>query len=97
MNLKLLPILLLLVPAFAMSQYRVTIILDNVPKNTTGDKIYAAGNWNGWNPADPEASLTKDANGKFTKVFDDVQPAEYEFKFTLGTWETVETNAAGRD
>ena len=94
---KLLPLYLLLLPAFAISQYKVTLILDSVPAKPVADKIYVSGNFNNWDPADPETELVKDANGKFTKIFTDASAVDYEYKFTLGSWQTVECAANGAD
>jgi hypothetical protein len=94
---KLVITLLLLLPAAAFSQYRITVIIDKLPAKTTADRIFIAGNFNEWQPADENTILTKGSDGKFTKVFEDVQAGDYEFKFTLGTMETVEVDANGKD
>ena len=94
---KLLISLLILLPAAGFCQYRVTIILDKVPANTKADRIFIAGNFNEWQPADENAVLTKGSDGKFIRVFDDVQAGEYEFKFTLGSMETTEVAANGKE
>ncbi len=94
---KLLITLLLLLPVAAFSQYRITIILDKVPSNTSGDRLYIAGNFNEWQPADENTVLTKGSDGKFTRVFDDVQAGEYEYKFTMGSMETVEVASDGKE
>ena len=88
---------LLLCPVFASSQYRVTVIIDKVPAGTNAESIYIMGNFNEWSPADPQSILTKDQSGKYSKSYDDVQPALYEFKFTLGSLESVECKADGSE
>jgi hypothetical protein len=88
--------LLLLLPACLFSQYKVTVILDSIPASTNSS-IFIAGNFNNWEPADPNTALVKNATGKFEKVFDDVQGATYEFKFTLGSNETMECKPDGSD
>mgnify|MGYP003042454208 CR=1 FL=1 len=94
---KLLMSMLLLLPAACFCQYRVTVILDKVPANTKAEQLFIAGNFNEWQPADENAALTKGSDGKYTKVFDDVQAGEYEFKFTMGSMETVEVAADGKE
>lgn len=88
--------LLLLLPAVAFSQYRITVILEKVPAKTT-DRIFIAGNFNQWVADDENTLLSKGSDGKFTKVFEDIEAGEYEFKFTLGTMESVEVGADGKD
>jgi hypothetical protein len=94
---KLLITLLLLLPAAAFSQYRITIILDKIPANTNSDRIFVAGNFNQWEPADENTILTKGSDGKYSRVFDDVPAGLYEFKFTLGSTETMEVAEDGKD
>jgi hypothetical protein len=94
---KLLISLLLLLPAAGFSQYRITIILDKVPSNTSADRLYIAGNFNNWEPADENTTLTKGTDGKFSRVFEDVQAGQYEFKFTAGSMEAIEVAADGKE
>lgn len=96
-HMKFIAAFLVLLPAFASAQYRITVILDKIPEKTTADRIYVAGNFNEWNPADPESALTKNDKGKFVKVFEGVDPGTYEYKFTLGTMESVECKLDGTE
>lgn len=89
--------LILLTPIACFCQYRVTIIVDNLPANTKVDRLYIAGNFNEWQPADENTMLTKGSDGKFIKVFDDVEAADFEYKFTQGTMETIEAAKDGKD
>lgn len=88
--------LLLMLPAFAFSQYRVTVIIEKVPTGTP-DRLFIAGNFNEWQPADENTVLEKGTDGKHIHVFEDVQAGEYEFKITAGSMETVEVAADGKD
>lgn len=88
--------LLLILPAFAFSQYRVTVIIEKAPSGTP-DRLYIAGNFNEWQPADENTALEKGTNGKHIHVFEDVQAGEYEFKITAGSMEAVEVAADGKD
>lgn len=84
---------ILLFIVLCLSQYcnaQVTLILTNVPKNTSD--IFIAGSFNNWNPGDPKYRLTK-GNGSYFITLTQVD--EFEFKFTQGSWNTVEINKDG--
>ncbi len=89
--------LALLLPASALGQ--LTIRIDSAPpapddrEQTT---IYLAGTFNGWNPAAPGYAFTLQ-DGAHVLVLPDSVRGAIEFKFTLGSWETVETTATGED
>jgi predicted alpha/beta superfamily hydrolase len=75
-------------------QAQLTIRVNAWPLNTTQPvQIYAAGNFNGWNPASAAHKLSAQGAG-YTLT---IQPAAglIEFKFTQGSWATVEGNATG--
>lgn len=90
-------LLLLVIPAAGFAQYRITLIVDKVPASTTAEQLYVAGNFNYWEPADENTVMTKNGDGKFARVFDDVPAGLYEFKITAGSNETVEVAADGKD
>ena len=94
---KLLLSLLLIVPTATFSQYRITLIIDKVPANTNADPLYISGNFNNWEPADENTALTKGSDGKYSRVFDDVQAGQYEFKFTTGSMESIEVDKDGKE
>jgi hypothetical protein len=56
------------------------------PDGFKGKKIFLAGNFNDWNPADPKYLMTDDGSGTFTitvKLF----PGTYQYKYVAdGTW-----------
>ncbi|HEU0054384.1 MAG TPA: glycogen-binding domain-containing protein, partial [Longimicrobium sp.] len=82
---------LLAAPAAAQVVVRL-----HVPPATPADAaVYVAGSFNNWNPADPAFRLTKDASGDYVLTVPEAPPGPVEFKFTLGSWETVETDASG--
>lgn len=84
---------LLLLPLCAMAQ--LTLKVTSIPGNTpTGDKIYAVGTFNTWNPSDPAAVLTKGSDGNYTITLNPPK-GEVKFKFTRGGWPKVEGNASG--
>jgi AraC-like DNA-binding protein len=76
--------------------FHYTFVLDKIPENTPHDaSIYIAGNFNDWNPAYPVHKLTKNKQGRYEiTLFSKLEKLEY--KFTRGTWESVEGRENGR-
>ena len=69
--------------------------LTSVPAGTPpGASIHVAGTFNGWDPASDAWRLARDGAG-WSIVLPDSVRRTIEFKFTLGSWERVETSAAG--
>jgi predicted alpha/beta superfamily hydrolase len=74
---------------------QLTITLTSVPFSTPDSaKIYIAGNFNSWNPGDAAYLLTDNQNGTYSITFSPA-PSSLEFKFTRGSWATVEGTSAG--
>lgn len=85
---------ILLLLALRLPADEVTMIVISYPENTpTEDEIYVAGNFNGWNPVDPAFMLTENLSGQPQIVIEG--SGSIEFKFTRGSWETVEGDANG--
>ncbi len=83
--------LIALTVSFASSG-QVTFLIESLPDNhPEGDSIYIAGSFNGWNPADGDFLLQKGDQPYITLDGD----APIAFKFTRGSWATVEGNASG--
>ena len=60
--------------------------------------IYITGNFNDWNPRDPNYVLEKDEKIEdfyFIEINDENLPENIEFKFTKGGWESVEIDRYG--
>lgn len=75
---------------------QLTINVTSIPGNTpVNDDIYIAGNFNNWNPGDSGYVLTDDGNGAYHVTFSP-SVGNLEFKFTRGSWPTVEGNAQGQ-
>lgn len=73
---------------------QVTIIVTSIPANTPdGSSIYIAGNMNNWNAGHPEYLLTPNAQGHPSITLQG--SGTLSFKFTRGSWPTVEGNANG--
>ena len=74
---------------------QLTVRLTSVPTNTpTTDKIYIVGNFNNWNPADTSKIVTRQTDGSYKITFTPSITA-LEYKFTRGSWATVEGDANG--
>lgn len=74
----------------------LTLKLYRIPDTTPAqDRIHVAGNFNQWNPADPNAVFQKDADGVLTLTLSVSGPLS--FKLTRGSWATVERDEDGRD
>jgi len=79
---------------FGFAQYKVHFVINNLPAYTqTGDKIFLVGSINNWNPHDERLAL-KWENGKPGITIDLVR-GKIEYKFTRGSWETVESANGG--
>jgi len=90
------PVLLLLLVLQIHTHSQTTILVEKIPANTPENaKIYITGSFNGWNPADTAYLLKKSRMGYYIQ-FNEIPP-KTEFKFTLGSWQTVETNIDGTD
>lgn len=76
---------------WAQVTLKVTSIPANTPANST---IYLAGSVNNWNPADSNYTLQPDGLGNWQIVLPQ-STGTVEYKFTRGSWATVEGNATG--
>jgi hypothetical protein len=75
----------------------VTIILSELPPQTPAeDKLYLAGNFNGWDPNKLRFRFEKMIDGRYILNI----PREnhsMEFKVTRGSWKTIEVNPDGSE
>ncbi len=75
---------------------QLTLTLTSVPANTpAGATLYVAGSFNAWNPASAAYRLTSVAGGQYTITLPPAVRGPVEYKFTRGSWGTVETTATG--
>lgn len=83
----------------ASAQAQVTFVVENLPANTpAGDNLYIAGNFTGWNPGSPDYVMHKNAQEKWTiTLSQQAAGTVIQYKFTRGSWETVEKGAAGEE
>lgn len=71
------------------------IVVQSLPSNTPVDaRIFIAGNFNLWNPGHTDFELRQDASNTYY-IDLDIPSGSYQYKFTRGSWATVEGNAQG--
>ena len=89
---KLFSLLLALIGFAAQAQvtFKITAVPANTPANTT---VYIAGTFNGWNPGSAAHTLIHNPDGSY-QITLPAATGTLEYKFTRGSWTTVETNAA---
>lgn len=86
-------LLLFTIPSFCFAQ--LSIHIHSLPSSTPQDaEIFLAGNMNGWNPGDVNYKLNLLSDGDYWIDLPEVS-GQMEFKFTRGSWETVEGNEIG--
>lgn len=78
---------------------QVTFIIDSLPDYTPPEDIlYIAGDFQGWNPGDPDYALQKNNEDKWFIVLDSMTPGTtILFKFTRGDWGKVEKGIFGEE
>lgn len=89
--LSLVVFLCLTVSVFAQLTIKVTAIPATTP---AGEPIHIAGNFQGWDPADPNSVLTDIGGGQF-QITINPPVGVVKYKFSRGSWATVEGTANG--
>lgn len=75
----------------------IVVEIDSFPASTPlGEPIYLSGNFNNWNPIDPEFIVHRNSTGGGTVEIPNGL-GELEFKFTRGDWTSVEVDSCGND
>lgn len=87
--------LILIIFSLNLISGQLTINITSVPASTPpADTLYIAGSFNNWNPGHASYRLTNQGNGTYNITL--IPPVGIiEYKFTRGSWATVEANAAG--
>jgi predicted alpha/beta superfamily hydrolase len=97
-NFKSVAIALALTLAFNLHA-QVTFVVENLPADTPSvDNLYIAGDFNGWNPGAAANMMHKNEQDKWTITLPQrPEGAVMLYKFTRGSWETVEKGSAGEE
>jgi predicted alpha/beta superfamily hydrolase len=95
-NMRLFFVLLALLAGSAQAQ--TTFRLTSVPASTpAGATLYLAGSFNTWNPGSAAHALTRQPDGSYTVTLPATVTGTLEFKFTRGSWASVESDAQNQD
>jgi AraC-like DNA-binding protein len=74
----------------------IKIRLKKLPDNTPPEaNLYAVGNFNAWHPKDPAYRLEQNESGQFEVNIPIMHDTLY-YKFSRGSWETIEGRRSGR-
>ena len=74
-----------------------TIVVSSYPANTpANDPIHIAGDFQNWDPASAAHILTYNSGSDTYSIDIPANTGAIEFKFTRGSWTTVESNASGQ-
>lgn len=85
----------ILVCAAIVVRSQITLHVVSIPAEGPPDPaIYVAGNFTGWDPGNADYLLTDNGDGTYS-ITVDPEMGMLEFKFTRGSWESVEGNAYG--
>lgn len=80
-----------------MNCIQKVVVIEKIPVDTPEDaEVYLASSFNGWNPGDYQFVMQMLPDGRHYLNLEK-QADCMEYKFTLGNWETVETDAENRD
>ncbi len=86
---------LVLILAALRASAQTTVRVTATPSIPDGRAIHIAGTFNAWNPS--ASPLVRDSTGIWTITLPATVRGNIEFKFTLGSWATVERTTAGAD
>lgn len=78
------------------AQHNITLVVSDASKGPHDD-IYIAGSFNNWKQNDESYKLKKENDGTYSVTLKNIQAGSLEYKFMHGTWDKVETTAAGED
>jgi len=78
------------------AQYTLRLMVNNVATKKQ-DAIYVTGSFNNWNPKDEKYKLKPFGTTRRGIVLKDLVTGKYQFKFTRGSFDKVETTAKGED
>lgn len=82
--------------SYANAQYTLRLVVNDVATKKLDD-IYVAGNFNNWNMHDEKYKLKPFGTTRRAIVLKEIAVGDYEFKFTRGSQDKVETTAKGQE
>lgn len=82
--------------SFLFAQYTLRLVVNDVAAKKQDD-VYVSGNFNDWKPGDANYKMKPFGGTRRVFVLKDIAAGKYEFKFTRGSWDKVETTAKGED
>ncbi len=91
-----LPLLLLCITFSTAAQFTLRIEITATPPAYQEEGIFAAGSFNNWDPGNNKFLFSK-INNKWVLEIGGLSARQYQFKFTRGSWQKVETTHAGSD
>lgn len=80
----------------AFAQYNIRLRIVSKPTTHTVDSIFAAGNFNSWQPGKTEYNFSKTGE-TYELQIKDLPAGIYEFKCTRGSWQKTEAAIDGSD
>jgi predicted alpha/beta superfamily hydrolase len=80
---------------FSFAQYKIIFLVKELPVLHSADHLFIAGNFNNWSPADKDFEFDENKNG-IAKITVSLEAGNYEYKFTRGGWDKVETATDGK-
>lgn len=86
----------LLCCSYVNAQYTLRIVVNDVATKKLDD-IYVAGTFNNWNIKDEKYKLKPFGTNRRAVILKDISAGDYEFIFTRGAKDKVETTAKGED
>ena len=81
--------------SYTFSQFTIIVENANDFHDSITNKMFIAGNFNGWNPADSSTMLVWEDGVLQTKIVIDSTWSALEYKFTCGSWEKGEVKKNG--
>jgi predicted alpha/beta superfamily hydrolase len=82
-------------PIFSTAQYKITFLVKQPPGLHSEDHLFIAGNFNSWDPGNKKFEFANDKNG-VAELTVSLPEGNYEYKFTRGDWNKVETALDGK-
>lgn len=80
----------------SLAQYTIRFVVTSIATKKLDD-IYITGNFNNWNPDDAQYKLKPFGPTRRVIVLKNMPAGKYEYKFTRGGMDKVETTAKGED